>query len=299
MLVSAAAATGEGHDIFVEINSEAIDNCIEGVDVVQAAIAESYVVGCDHDVLQTMDFSIDCNTFIGTDANTDIVQQVGQQVANASGKCNYEDQYIEFDIFDNCVENGNITQAATQDANAVLCDNDIWQTAYADAVCNTLLNSNLIQRSDEIACANGENNYIDQWTDQFAFKNCLETSSLGQVAELDANVALCDNNVIQTANEFAGYPGVCGNNVLVDSLLNQIICEEADVTGKENCVDQFAQTFAVENCLDASDLIQSITSIAEAAGCNNEIDHCITLDGIDNTMIDGKITQVASATSNA
>jgi uncharacterized membrane protein len=48
MLVSAAAATGVGNDICVEIESSAEDNCIVGVDLAQVTCAESCVFGCDN-----------------------------------------------------------------------------------------------------------------------------------------------------------------------------------------------------------------------------------------------------------
>jgi hypothetical protein len=86
MLVSAAAATGTGNYVDVDIESELENNCIQGVTVAQVTMAETYLVGCDNDVYQEMDFSIEDNSLLGgVDAWRDSVTQVGAQIANATG----------------------------------------------------------------------------------------------------------------------------------------------------------------------------------------------------------------------
>jgi hypothetical protein len=81
-------------------------------------------------------------------------------------------------------------------------------------------------------------------------------------------------------------------------LLNQIKCQDAEVTGCDNVVDQFASTYAADNCLTMGAMAQSITELAEEFGNGNYVDQCIDLDNDFNSLTGGNLIQQSTAVSN-
>ncbi len=297
LLVSAAAATGNWNCENVNICQDATGNCITGdVNLAQITDASSFVLGSDNSVDQCMGLSADDNCLTGVGEQSNLCQR-GDLTANATGCYNDLEQGVDFSAYENCLTDSNMTQWGMQAGDAVGSCNDISQYAAADACDNCLTMSDQKQISDFEVCATGDSNCVDQCLYQEASDNCLTTSCLWQQTAKVVDILGCDNSVYQDNNlQYADY------NCMTGSLLNQVICENAQVTGSCNEVDQGAcsamETDACNNCLTNAGMLQSINSQAVVEGCNNYVNHNVYLDTDCNSLTGGMLTQMSTINSN-
>ncbi len=298
LLVSAAAATGNYNCVNVDVYQEAIGNCITGdVNLAQITDASAFLIGSYNSVDQSMDLYADDNCLTGNGRETNLIQRA-DFVGNASGSNNYICQDVDsLNAYCNSMTDSNLTQWTILNADTIGSCNSVYQGTGSNAYDDCLTLSDLKQIVDFNVCAVGDDNCVDQWLYQEAGDNCLTISRLWQQTSKVANILGCWNNVEQNENyQYAD------SNTLTGSVLNQVICESAQITGECNEVNQGSCesiiTSAYNNCLTNAGMLQSINSKALEAGCNNYIDHEIGLYTDCNIITGGTLTQMSTVVSN-
>ncbi|MFB3766429.1 MAG: hypothetical protein ACE14P_14440 [Methanotrichaceae archaeon] len=293
LLVSAAAATGNNNCVYTDVYQSASGNCITGgVNLAQITDASSFVLGNYNYVDQCLEIEANCNSLTASMDTMNVAQRV-DMVANATGCDNGLFQGADISLKDNCATDSNITQWAIQGADAIGSCNEINQWTESKIKDNCLTMGNMMQLSDFGVCATGNDNCIDQGLYQCASDNSLTGSSLWQQAAKVANVLGCYNVVDQGCNfQSAEY------NCLTGSMLNQIICENAQITGNCNFAGQYADTSAFCNSLVNAGMLQSINEEAIMEGCDNEIYQNVCLNTDENCMTGGMLTQSSVISSN-
>lgn len=312
LLVSAAAATGNNNCVTVNVYAETVGDSITGANLAQIVDATSFVAGSYNDVQQYIGPDIkdmaevtdedgyglfaDGNCITGSGKPTSLIQRA-DLVGNASGSYNcIEQQVNDLDAIDNSITSSNMTQWSTMNADAIGCYNDLGQYTESDAYENCLTLSDMKQIGNFDICAVGSYNCVDQDLCQEANGNSATLSNLWQQSAKVADILGCCNKVYQCNNL-----QLANDNCLTGSLLDQMICESAQVTGTGNEIDQGPcqiETAACGNSLTNSQMLQSISSRALVEGCDNYINHNVYLSSNDNCVTNGKVTQMSIINSN-
>lgn len=336
LLISAAAATGNDNEVSAVATIETSGTCIVGADVVQSSTLNSALLGCDNDVYQDMALASYDNSLIGladeetgetgegadmdndTDDNdTDEAGetfmgmnfiQSGVMNANVNGSGSNEFQDVDIIAAENCQTVGNFTQFASQTANDFGCSNDIFQDSdvIAGAVeCapesggNSLVMSDATQAQAIVASTTGSYNDVDQYVEQFLSDSCLTTSGLVQEAMAAETIVGCDNSNDIDEEEGQFILQIVDDTDFVGSRARQVVSENEQATGSDNLAAQFGETVLDDDCLTRSAAVQSISESFEATGCDNIADQDALLSNVDNSMVDGTLTQQATINTNA
>lgn len=313
LIVSAAAATGSYNNVLVDIYAETSGNSITGnANLAQITEASAFVSGSHNDIYQNIGTEdpmqpavdqlepgifADNNCLTGSGKQTNLIQMVNL-VGNATGSYNCVDQNV-FDLNAeyNSLTNSNLTQLSMFKADTIGCHNGVDQYTEANAFENCLTLSDMKQIANFDVCAVGDDNYVDQSLYQDASENSATASCLWQQTSKLANILGSCNDVYQNNNtQYAD------DNCLTGSVLNQVIAENAQITGSFNEIYQGSckqmETDACANSMTNAQMLQSINSKAIMAGCNNYIDHEISLFTSENCMTGGKLSQVSTVVSN-
>ncbi len=306
LLVSAAAATGNFNNVYVDIYAEATGNCVSGnVNLAQITDASAFVEGSCNDVYQCLGTDgedgyglfADDNCLAGNGRQTNLIQRA-DLIGNATGCNNCVSQDLnDLDAIDNCVTDSNLTQWSIMKADTIGSWNGVDQCTASDAYENCLTLSDQKQMADFDACTTGDYNCVSQDLYQDACNNCVTTSCLWQQTAKVADILGSYNSAYQDNNlQYAD------DNCLTGSVLNQMICDSAQITGTCNEVDQGScnaiETDACNNCLTNAGMLQSINSKALIAGCNNYVNHEVYLDTDCNSLTGGMLSQISTIVSN-
>jgi hypothetical protein len=87
-------------------------------------------------------------------------------------------------------------------------------------------------------------------------------------------------------------------------LAKELICLDEQIQGNNNnaisVADtvQYAETDLINNCLTSSTALQSIDAKVKETGNDNNVEQHITLTGMDNKAVDGKILQQSDIETN-
>jgi hypothetical protein len=153
ILVSAAAATGNYNDVWVEVYSEAEDNCIVDATLAQVTDESAFVFGNYNYVAQDADLYANCNALTGFGWNYGFgepegpeISQIAIQVANTIGSYNDAFQFAETSAFDNCLVNGGLDQSITELAEEFGNNNQVNQCIDLYTDYNSITDGALIQQ---------------------------------------------------------------------------------------------------------------------------------------------------------
>jgi hypothetical protein len=284
LLVSAAAAEGNGNSLDTEVYSEAIGNSVTGnVTIAQITSSASDILGNDNEVDQYMDLIVTDNCLTNSltgDGST--FAQMGTQDATATGCDKVLNQDIWLNANDNSFVNSDLSQAALQDATG-----SATQITRTCARENTATASDIVQLSDLMARGKS-----DQEVDQKVGYNCLTGSSIGQQVVMDYIATGCANAAYQDSLQYARY------NSLTMSAIMQSNCISSAITGNDNNVEQLADAYSDDNCLTNARIVQNINEIAESLGCNNDVKQDIILKNEDNSITGGLLIQKSTINSS-
>jgi hypothetical protein len=201
-----------------------------------------------------------------------------------------------------CLTRSDFQQAVSLNAYVKGDVNDVDQFVSFSESDDSLTDSKFRQQSILNAYVDGNGNKVDQGTIQNAFDNKLISSELVELAIINANILGNDNNLGIGASQRAIQNA--GDNDLVCSQANQLICLDEQTKGNNNnaisVVDtiQFAETDLINNFLTASTAFQSIDAKVKEIGSDNNVEQHITLTGMDNKAVDGKILQQTDIETN-
>jgi hypothetical protein len=201
-----------------------------------------------------------------------------------------------------CLTRSDFQQAVSLNAYVKGNANDVDQFVSFYESDDSLTDSKFRQQSILNAYVDGNGNKVDQGTIQNAFDNKLISSELVELAIINANILGNDNNLGIGASQRAIQNA--GDNDLVCSLAKELICLDEQTKGNNNnaisVVDtiQFAETDLINNCMTASTAFQSIDAKVKEIGSDNNVEQHITLTGMDNKAVDGKILQQTDIETN-
>ncbi len=343
LLVSAAAATGSNNNVNAIATLDTTGTCIVGANVVQSTVLDSFLLGCDNDIDQNMFLSAEDNSLVGLfgeengegDEGADMTNeggeggeagegeeeeftgmnflQSGKMVVNAIGSGAVDFQDIDIIADDNCQTMGNFTQFASQKADDIGCNNNIFQDSdvYAGAIDeilesegNSIVRSDVTQAQILDACATGDNNDVDQHTEQDLFDSCLTNSRFVQEAMTTQNVMGCGNS---NDLELGLGETELGQSVLqvgddssfVDSTARQAVVLNEQATGSDNLVAQFGETVIDDDCMTLSTAVQSVSETFVSLGCDNVADQDAILENMGNSLVGGTLSQQSVINTNA
>jgi hypothetical protein len=284
LLVSAAAAEGNGNSLDTEIYSEAIGNSVTGnVTIAQITSSASDILGNDNEVDQYMDLiaTDNCltNSLIGDGS---IFAQMGTQDATATGCDKVLNQDIWLNANDNSFVNSDLTQAALQDTTS-----SVTQTTEVCASHNTATTSDIAQLSDLMSRGKST-----QEVDQKVEYNCLTGSSIGQQVVMDSIASGCANAAYQDSLQYAWYNSLTMSEIMQSNWISSVI------TGNDNIVEQLADAYSDDNCLTNATTVQNINEIAESLGCDNDVKQDIILANEDNSITGGLLVQKSTINSS-
>jgi len=325
LLISAAAAAGNGNTVSVDINQEVSGICITEGEMDQITFAYSSVSGNDNEVDQEIDLYMDDSSLVGPEgpwgpeyveaqqsgipivgASPATFSQEAAMIGNVTGNENEVEQRIDLDSSENCMTLGafhglgqTVFMGGFQEAEVIGCENDVEQETYGDLYGNSITMAHIRQTSELLALVEGSSNEMEQEADQEAEENCVVNQDpyvwgwLIQEIESTAGVLGSENEIETEAEQVA-----CLNS-LTDSVLQQSTKQAIGVTGSYNHLDEIeAGQYAYENCLVDGRLVQSIEQGASAAGCNNDIEQNIVSSSEGNSVVGGSIMQMTSVDSN-
>ncbi len=290
LLISAAAATGNGNMISVDIDQDISDICVTYGVTDQVTFAYSSVLGNFNDVDQEIDLSAEDCSLVGPSgpwgvgylerlqsgipiigASPAKLSQEAAMIGKVTGSNNEIDQHIDLDAEENCMTLGafhglgqTVFMGGFQEAGVVGCDNDVDQETYADLKGNSITMANLRQTSELLSFVEGGANIIEMEADQEIEENCIVNQD----------------------------PYVLGR-------LNQEIKAVGSVLGSENGITTETEQCAYDNSLVNGRLIQSVDQGASALGCNNNEEQNIAQNSEGNSVVGGSIVQQTSVNSNA
>lgn len=289
LLISLAAATGNGNTINADVSEDVFGICItEGV-MDQSTFAYSSVLGSYNEVDQEIDLDIEDSNLVGPEGpwgpkyleaqqsgipiigvSPAKLSQEAAVIGKVTGSDNEIDQHIDLDADENCMTLGafhglgqTVFMGGFQEAQVVGCDNYVDQETYADLKGNSITMASLGQTSELMSFVEGGLNEIEQEADQEIEENCIVNQD----------------------------PYVLGR-------LNQEIKAIASVLGSENGIRTEAEQCAYENSLVNSRLIQSIDQGVSALGCSNNAEQNIAQNSEDSSVVGGSILQTTRVDSN-
>jgi hypothetical protein len=325
---------------------ETTGTCIVGANVVQSSTLDSSLLGCDNDVNQNMFLAAEDNSLVGIEelmdeetgagdegANTadedgstsdeagegeeefmgmNFIQS-GIMTANVNGSGATDFQDIDIIADENCQTLGNFTQFASQTANDIGCNNDIFQDSDVNAGAiegilesegNSIVRSDVTQAQVLSASATGDSNDVDQHVEQDLFDSCLTTSRLVQEAMATENIVGCENSNDLEAGVGETEHGqsilqVADDSSFVDSRARQVVSLNEQAIGSDNLVAQFGETLLDDDCMTMGTAVQSISETFESTGCGNTADQDAVLASVDNSLVGGTLTQQTVIKTNA
>jgi hypothetical protein len=80
--------------------------------------------------------------------------------------------------------------------------------------------------------------------------------------------------------------------------MRQSISIASDITGSDNRVDQYADTYSYDNSLTNATMVQTIREMADSMGCDNEVNQDVVFLSEDNTMTGGYLVQNSTIVTN-
>jgi hypothetical protein len=303
LLVSAAAAQGNGNTGIVAINEETTGMQITGADVAQIANVDANLMGNDILANQIVGLRIEDGDLTGqSDGKTNAIQ-TADLILNDTGNANVDSQFVGIAQIENDLTIGNITQMTVLQADDMGNENVVDQsssssigTFFGSVEPNVLANSELKQTSILNACVNGNINSAVQGIDQFIVDNTLTNSRTYEQANINANI-LGNNNNLGLGRQ--GIFQIADNNILTSSWASQRVCLDEQSLGNLNEVSQLGRPFFFENILTSSTALQSIDMKSRTSGNENTVDQNADLTSGGNNAVDGSITQIAGIETNS
>lgn len=303
LLVSAAAAQGNGNTAIVTLNERTTNMQITGANVAQMADIDANLMGNDILANQIVGLRIEEGDITGQSNGKTNAIQVVDLILNDTGNANVDSQFVGIAQVENDLTTGNITQITTLQADDTGNENTIDQSSSSSAGIffgfiepNLLVNSELKQTSILNAYVNGNTNNAVQGADQFIVDNTLTNSKIYEHANINANILGNENNLGLGGQ---GIYQIAGNNLLTSSWASQQVFLDEQSSGNLNDVSQLGRSFFFDNMLTTSTASQSIDAKARVSGNDNTIDQNVDLTGGDNNAVDGHITQVADIETNS
>jgi hypothetical protein len=302
LLVSAAAAQGNGNTGAVMINEETTGMQITGANVAQIADVDANLMGNNILANQIVGLRIEEGDLTGqSDGKTNAIQ-AADLILNDTGNGNVDSQFVGIAQVENDLTIGNITQMTVLKADDMGNENVVDQSSsssigifFGFIESNLLVNSDLKQTSILNACVNGNTNNAVQGVDQFIVDNTLTNSKFYQHADINANILGNENNMGLGRQ---GIFQIADNNILIGSWVSQRVCLDEQSTGNLNEVSQLVRPFFFENTLTMSTALQSIDMRTRTSGSENTVDQNADLISGGNNAVDGSITQIADIETN-
>lgn len=325
LLISAAAATGNGNTVSVDINQEVSGICITEGEIDQSTFAYSSVCGNYNEVDQEIDLYAEDSSLVGPSgpwgpeyleaqqsdmpiigASPATFSQEAAMIGNVTGSDNEVEQHIDLDSSKNCMTLGafhglgqTVFMGSFQEAEVVGCENKVEQDTYTDLDCNSITMAHLGQTSELLALVEGSSNEMEQEADQEVEENCIVNQDPYVLGWLNQEIetiscVLGSENEIETETE----QEACLNS-LTNSVLQQSTKQAVGVTGSYNFLDEIeAKQYAYENCLVNGRVRQSIDQGASVLGCDNGMEQNIVQSSEGNSVVGGNIVQTTSVNSD-
>jgi hypothetical protein len=290
LLISAAATSGSGNQVSIDIHQEAEGNCVTGeVFIAQVTDAVAFVEGNNNYVEQDVGLYINDNTLMGTEEQPTSLTQFGFIVGNVTGNGNNLNQNLNMNAHNNRMTISNMCQEAAQKVEILGNNNDVSQSLSVDSYDNDLKVSEIGQFSLLKASVVGNDIIVDQSAQQQAEYNSLKGSKIWQKTV---------GNVSAYGNKNSAYQQIyqdADDNSLTSSTLTQLIETRSPISGSGNSVNQYAKVYAKRNSLTAGAVeVQQILEVADILGIDNSVYHNIALRNTDNAMVGGVFVQESS-----
>jgi hypothetical protein len=302
LLVSTAAAQGNGNTEIVTINEGTTGMQITGANVAQMADVDANLMGNDILANQIVGLRIEEGDLTGqSDGKTNVIQ-VADLILDDTGNANVDSQFVGIAQVENDLTTGNITQMTVLQADDMGNENTIDQSSSSSAGIffgfiepNLLVNSDLKQTSILNAYVNGNTNNAVQGVDQFIVDNTMTNSRLYEHADINADI-LGNKNNLGLGRQ--GIFQIAGNNLLTSSWASQRIFLDEHSSGNLNDVSQLGRSYFSDNTLTMSAALQSIDAKTRTSGNENTVDQNADLIIGGNNAADGRITQIADIETN-
>jgi len=297
LLVSTAAAQGNGNTGIVMINEETSGMLITGANIAQMADIDADLIGNDILANQIVGLRIEDGDITGLGNGETNAIQVADLMLNDTGNTNVDFQSVGIAQVENDLAMGNITQMTVLQADDMGNENVVDQSSSSSIGIffgfiepNSLANSELKQISILNAYVKGNTNNAVQGANQFIIDNTLTNSKLYQHADINANILGNENNLGLGRQ---GIFQIAGDNLLTSSWASQQVFLDVQSSGNLNDVSQLGRPFFFDNMLTMSTALQSIDLKARTSGNGNIADQNVDLINEGNNAVDGRITQIA------
>ncbi len=297
LLVSTAAAQGNGNTGIAMINEGTSGMLITGANVAQMADIDADLIGNDILANQIVGLRIEDGDIAGLGNGETNAIQVADLMLNDTGNANVDFQSVGIAQIENDLTIGNITQITLLQADDMGNENVVDQSSSSSIGIffgfiepNSLTNSELKQTSILDVFVNGNANNAVQGTNQFITDNTLTDSKIYEHADINANILGNENNLGLGRQ---GIFQIVGDNLLTSSWASQLVSLDELSSGNLNEVSQLGRPFFFENMLTMSTALQSIDEKAETSGNGNIVDQNVDLTSGGNNAVDGRITQIA------
>ncbi len=303
LLVSTAAAQGNGNTGIVMINEETSGMLITGADTAQIADIDANLMGNDILANQIVGLRIEDGDIVGQGNGETNAIQVADLMLNDTGNANVDSQLVGTAQVENDLTIGNITQITVLQADDMGNENVVDQSSssaigifFGFIEPNSLANSKLKQTSILNAYVNGNTNNAVQEVDQFIIDNTLTSSKLYEHADINANIIGNENNLGLGRQ---GVFQIAGDNLLTRSWASQQVFLDVQSSGNLNDVSQLGRPFFFDNTLTMSTALQNIDMETGTSGNGNIVDQNADLTSGGNNAVNGHITQIADIETNS
>lgn len=288
LLVSAAAASGNGNTANVTVNQDLLGSSVTWAEMDQRTSASVTISGNYNVANQKIDLDAVDNSLVGQNgpwgreyfeqlqsghpligASPAAFRQVAILTGDATGNSNEIAQQSDLDAHDNSMTLGAfhalgqvVAMGSLLEVSAVGNENEMTQNTSASLNNNLITMASLSQTSELMAFTDGSLNIIDQRADQKALENHI-------------------------ANE---DPYVLG-------FVRQDILMVANTVGSENKITTGVEQEGSSNSLTNSRFLQSVEQEASSTGYNNNLEQSVIQTSNGNSAVSSNIVQEASINS--